>query len=427
MNSMDQLSDWLNHIESFHPSEIELGLERIRQVADKLNLLSISEPIAKKVILVTGTNGKGSCVAMLESLSLTQAKRVGCYTSPHLLKFNERIRINGQNISDDLLVDAFKKIEQQRGDITLTFFEFTTLAAFYLFKNTPLDIVILEIGLGGRHDATNIIEPDVSVITTVDIDHVSWLGHDLESIAFEKGGIIRAGKICFSGDPRTYSLLNKVLPEFKNEIQLISRANDSTLELLNNSSINRFHLLEQNIMLAINAFNHCFNLDLSTQDISLGLSEITLNGRFQKLDTKLITIVDVAHNPQAALNLKRQLHEYKKQNNIVHVSVICGMMADKAINEVLNIMAPVVDQWCFVDLDLARAIKAEGLQKIYKECLLDGKQEPKSNRCFKSVKQAHQWIIQSAGSEAINPNQLILVFGSFITVANMLQYSHEVV
>ncbi len=418
---MNQLSDWLTHIESFHPSEIELGLERIKLVAQKLDLLTI----ANKVILVTGTNGKGSCVAMLESLSLSQGKKVGCYTSPHLLDFNERIRINGENVSDESLVQAFKEIEKMRGEITLTFFEFTTLAAFILFKSTPLDIVILEIGLGGRHDATNIIEPDISVITTIDIDHVSWLGHDLESIAYEKGGIIRQGKSCFTGDLRSFNLLNKVLPEFKNEIQLIAQATESIAELLNNNQINQYHLLEQNILLAVNAFERCFGQSLSVTDISKALSTFHINGRFQKLSINPTTIIDVAHNPQSARNLIKQVIQYKKEFNIESISAICGMMADKAINEVLNIMDPVIDQWCFVDLDLARAIKADGLEKIYLESFSNNSQsEMLSPQCFKTVKLAHQWINSHLDAENTNKH-LILVFGSFITVANMLQYNNQ--
>ena len=188
----DSLANWLDYIESLHPENIELGLGRVNNVFLRLT----AKPGATTVITIAGTNGKGSTVSFLEKILLSAGYTVGAYTSPHLINFNERIRINHKNATDDALIRAFEKVEQARGhDTTLTYFEFTTLAAFVLFfdneKETDLDVVLLEVGMGGRLDATNILDPDISIITTVDIDHVDWLGADRESIAREKAGIMR--------------------------------------------------------------------------------------------------------------------------------------------------------------------------------------------------------------------------------------------
>jgi len=411
------LQHWLSHIESFHPSEIELGLERIKLVANELDILS---PNAK-IILVAGTNGKGSCVALLESMALTQNKKVATYTSPHLLKFNERIRINGKNIEDAYLVEAFEQIESVRGEITLTFFEFTTLAALSIFKQAELDLIVLEVGLGGRQDATNIIDPDIAIITTVDKDHSDWLGDDLESIAFEKGGIIRSNTVAFVGDSQTYHLLKKVLPEFSNELCLIESSTGSLKCKIEDCGSNPYRLLQQNIMLAKSAFQSCFGLELNDEDIFKSTATVSLCGRFQLLDIKPKTLVDVAHNHQSALNLHSQLVNYKAINNITKITAICGMMADKAIVQVLQSIDPVINEWCFVNLDSTRAIDAISLQNTYSTINSQG-----SSQCFSHVKQAFEWIVEKdEGCDNLS-SELILVFGSFITVSNMLQYASQV-
>lgn len=407
--SKRNLAEWLTYIESFHPSEIEMGLERIKFVATQLGVL----PLSDKCVLVAGTNGKGSCVAMLEALALSKGKTVACYTSPHLLEFNERIRVNGKNIDDESLTSAFSQIEKYHNNVALTFFEFTTLAALLIFKYHEPDLIVLEVGLGGRMDATNIVEPDVSIITTVDKDHAAWLGDDLESIAFEKGGIMRSGKKTLIGDQKTSELVRKVLPQFESEISLVDRANENLQLSLRDVNINQNQLLEQNIMLAIKAMECCFNLGLDDISIIKALKDVRLSGRFQRLYIEPPTLVDVAHNPQSAHNLVLQVNEYIKTHNVSKVTAICGMMADKAIDEVLQILDPIVDSWCFVDLDTSRAISAKALQQIYSRLAPQA-----SSHCYGNVAGAFERI-----SKNCKNNELVLVFGSFITVANMIQYS----
>ena len=195
-NNALSLAGWLDHIGQQHPNAIELGLERVREVADRLGL---HKP-AKHVITVGGTNGKGSTVAFIESIARAAGLKVGSYTSPHLLRYNERVRIDGEEVSDTSLVAAFEAVEAARGETTLTYFEFGTLAALWLFQQSALDLVVLEVGLGGRLDAVNVVDPDVAVITTVDIDHTDWLGEDREAIGQEKAGIARPWKPLVLGE-----------------------------------------------------------------------------------------------------------------------------------------------------------------------------------------------------------------------------------
>ncbi len=411
------LDDWLTHIESFNPKEIELGLSRVNKVAQCLGIF----PLSSKSILVAGTNGKGSCVAMLESIALQQGKSVVCYTSPHLLSFNERIRLNGKNVSDQDLIDAFQAIETKRQDIPLTFFEFTTLAALLIFKKQQPELIILEVGLGGRQDATNIIEPDVSVITTVAMDHTDWLGDSLEAIAYEKGGIIRQGKSALVGDTKTFKLLNKVLPEFSNELLLAESNISSLTQLLGDSKVNPYCLLQQNLLLAKLAFEKCFHCAIDKADFIESLASISLQGRFQRVEgLGACIIVDVAHNPQSTENLFQQLEQYMSTKSIKRVTAILGMMADKSVSEVINILDPLINDWCFVDLDNQRAMSSKALNELYQKQDYPLKSKGYS---FVSVKVAYQWLAQQ--KHFSDPDQLLVVFGSFITVANMLQYAEE--
>jgi len=408
---MKDLSDWLTYIESLHPSEIELGLDRIRSVAERLDILNQNS----KVILVAGTNGKGSCCAMLESISLTQGKSVGCYTSPHLVEFNERIRLNGVNINDELLVEAFENIENRKGDIQLTFFEFTTLAALSVFKEASPDLIVLEIGLGGRKDACNIVEPDTSVITTIDKDHTDWLGDSLEGIAFEKAGVIRNNKPAIIGDEKSFRLVSKVLDFDNDKLSLISRQDEEFRKLIDDIEINPRQLLAQNMLLAKEAFENAFNLSVELEEFASALQNIRLNGRFQQLGNQHI-ILDVAHNPQSAANLLTQLENYKSKYDIQHVTAVCGMMADKAITEVLSILDSGVDSWYFAELNFPRAISPTELLNEYKKV----NETKKSEVCLNIGETISAFVNASA------KNDLLLVFGSFITVGNTVQYYKEI-
>lgn len=404
-----RLKDWLGHIESFHPDEIELGLDRILTVASQLKLLTNPG----KLIIVGGTNGKGSCVATLEALAKTNNLKVLSYTSPHLIEFNERIRIDGNPVDDDMLVSAFEAIESVRGSTSLTFFEFTTLAALWVNQNVSPDLTVLEVGLGGRLDAVNIMQPDVSVITTIDRDHSDWLGDSLEQIAFEKGGITRANKNTLVGDKKSFDLLKNLTDYHEANFVLVDKAKAGEEEILLDSKANPFQLLEQNVLLAVQAFSTLF--PKANSDLKKSLQNIKLSGRFQVISDDPLIVVDVAHNPQSARNLIQQVKRLKQQAQIKHVSLVCGMMKDKAISEVLKTLDSVANEWHFVDLDTARAANVQSLNDIYTD--LGGKApvylHPSIESVFHSVK-------QTASKE-----QMILVFGSFITVGNMIQYINQ--
>ena len=406
------LSQWLTMIESFHPDEIELGLERITQISDKLNLTK--QPA--KVIIVGGTNGKGSCVATLESLALQSELKVGCYTSPHLLNFNERIRVNGKDVSDQVLQDAFEIVDHARGELALTFFEFTTLVGLYVFKQASLDLMVLEVGLGGRLDAVNIVEPDATIITTIDFDHQSWLCNSLENIAFEKSGICRKGILNFVGDQKSFDLILNARPQFSTELTLIENSDLEKADQLQLSgliadvSINPYRLLLQNLRLATWAFQSLFSDEYSSLDLSEVVSHIQFNGRFQEISKNPSVIVDVGHNVQAAKNLVTQIKNVEHKSAGKRVA-ICGLMSDKAIDDFLAIMDEIIDEWYFVDLPIERAAKAEQLGDIYSQKINNNK-----THIVASVEKAYLQV-----KNKTSKNDQVFVFGSFITVAEMLK------
>ena len=407
------LQEWLEFIESLHPSEIQLGLKRISLVAEHLGLLGIKS----KVILVAGTNGKGSCCAMLESLAITHQKSVGCYTSPHLVTFNERIRVNGENVDDQTLVNAFKKVASVQQQTKLTFFEYTTLAALLIFQSEELDLVILEIGLGGRQDACNIIEPDVSVITTIARDHVDWLGEDLVGIAYEKAGIIRLNKPAIVGDQKSLDLVVRALEKNDNweeqsrsyDIRLRSKPSDKIRDALQQTRTNPKRLLSQNVQLAIDAFDTLFGSIIKDKSCVKALQNIHLMGRFQVSEENR-TILDVAHNLQSGENLASQLAEFKSVKEVERIIAVCGMMADKSISEFFGALSSVVDEWIFVDLPLSRAASAESLSDIYIKTTDNAVCRIEAN-----LSNAYQ-ICQSS----LKPNEWLLVTGSFVTVGQVV-------
>lgn len=400
------LKQWTDLIESFNPHEIVLGLERITKVAQTLNLISFDG----KVVIIGGTNGKGSCVATLESFAVNSNLSVGCYTSPHLQKFNERIRVNGQDVTDELLLSAFEEIDHARESIALTFFEFTTLVALMIFKQANLDLIILEVGLGGRLDAVNIIEPDASVITTIAQDHEAWLGNDLVGIAFEKSGICGKKSFNLVGDERSHLLVKQARPELSINLADLSDVNHLNLhELVNNSQINPHKLLLQNILCASLVFKKLFNQLWSEIALEKVISLITLRGRFFKLSNEPFVIVDVGHNGQAAENLSHQIKSVNCQGKRY---AICGLMADKAINDFLSVMASVIDEWYFVDLPVARAATASDLLVSFKQL-----NSINNALSISNVALAFEAIMENA-----ELNDHVYVFGSFITVAEMLHY-----
>ncbi len=411
-----ELNDWLVKIECFHPKEIELGLSRIKDIAGSLGLL---KPNAK-VVIVGGTNGKGSCVATLESLALQSKLKVGCYTSPHLMMFNERIRINGANVSDKALNEAFRQIEKWRGEVPLTFFEFTTLAALQIFSTQKLDLIVLEVGLGGRLDAVNIINPNVAIITTIAKDHTDWLGDTLEEISVEKSGIFRATSLNLVGDVKTFELLKKSISDLElsfrltidNELNAIP-----LLEHLSDTQVNPYQLKRQNIVLALTCFTYLFRNLSQHIDLKNILKNICLTGRFQKIQNMPQVIIDVAHNPQAASNLLNQIESLSCNGCRI---AICGLMSDKAVKEYLQILDKSIDVWLFVDLPSKRATLATDLKRF-----LTFDQNDRSNITSKHKTFSHMSLACEYANEIMSSDDHLYIMGSFITVSEFLKLEKE--
>jgi dihydrofolate synthase/folylpolyglutamate synthase len=417
---MRSLSDWLCLLESRHPVEIDLGLERVAEVYHNLGVV---RP-APAVITVGGTNGKGSCVALLETLFSAAGLRVGSYTSPHILEFNERFRIEQHNARDTQLCKAFERVEIARGDVSLSYFEFTTLAGFWLFHHAQVDVAILEVGLGGRLDAVNLVDSDIAIITSIDLDHESYLGCTRESVAYEKAAIARPNcpLVCGETDPP-----KNLLDEFeKHQCQPLWFGRDFFLRLKQDFLQGQFKVAKQRKMLsnlplsglplpsvacAIQVF-YCLQERLPTpltdHQLARVVSETRLMGRFQRLNFRGRNIIlDVAHNPAAAELLAERL---KREEGADSVAVV-AMMKDKAIEQVIEPLKSVISEWFVGDLsDLPRAAKAEHLQQLLYNAGATAK-------CVSSV--------GTALKEAINnsdKNATIVVFGSFFTVAAAFEW-----
>ncbi len=416
INSPDAMSDletWLCYLEQLHPTTIDLGLDRVKSVAKRLDLL---QP-APYVFTVAGTNGKGTTCRTLEMILLAANKRVGVYSSPHLLRFTERVRINNQESKQQDTVDAFVEIEKARGNISLTYFEYATLAALYQFKHAQLDVVILEVGLGGRLDATNIVDADMAIITTIGIDHVEYLGNTRESIGREKAGIFKSKSLAIVGEPEIPLSILEVAKTVNCPIYAVNK--DWSYQQIDNLTWQFITPLKQydqlpiphvplaNAATAIAALNYC-SLSINHEQIINGLEKTSLIGRFQMIQTSPIIIVDVAHNPHAANYLANQIELLKKEHsNISKVRFVIGMLKDKDIKSTLSLLN--ADQWYCASLYGERGCNAE----VLKQYLQDNKVEHIST--FESVDDAYQKAMQDAKEDDI-----IVVCGSFYTVSAVL-------
>jgi dihydrofolate synthase/folylpolyglutamate synthase len=413
--SCQTLTDWLCYIEQKHPQhQIELGLGRVLKIAQRADL----HLLPGKKILIAGTNGKGTTARTLEQLCAVQGFSVGVYSSPHLLQFNERLRINGIDVADSLWCDAFSFIEQLRGDIELTYFEFTTLASFYLLKQQQPDICLIEVGLGGRLDATNIIEPDLSILTTVDLDHQDYLGPDRESIGREKAGVFRAGKPAVIGETDIPQSVLKYSQDIAATPLSINkdyryRASETSFSWIGLQ--NRYEALPltcvplQNIATALTALEVLALLP-SKQQTAQVLAKLSLPGRMQWLSKTSGVLLDVAHNPQSAAYLATQLQFIKTGYARVHLLV--GMLKDKDIQQSLAPFYTLADQWHLVDLPGARGAQAS---------LLVQHLPVHSNYCcYPDVESGYQKALLS-----MQPNDLLVIFGSFVTVSAVLALQKE--
>jgi dihydrofolate synthase/folylpolyglutamate synthase len=418
------LDAWLAHIEALHPrgsAGIELGLERVAAVKSRL-----TQRETCPVILVGGTNGKGSTCAMLERILLAAGYRVGLYTSPHLLHYNERVRINGKAVDDVSLCDAFARVEQARGDEALTYFEFGTLAAWEVFAAGNPDVIILEVGLGGRLDATNVYEPACTIVTGVDLDHMDFLGADREAIGHEKAGIFRAGIPAICGDPQPpHSLmahagivgagLQVIGRDFgyqRQEQQWLYWGRSADAGGIRRGGL-AFPALRGDrqlanaacVLAALDALHAC--LPVAMKDIRQGLSEVQLPGRFQVLPGRPAVVLDVAHNPQAARVLAANLGDMGFHRN---TWAVFGMFADKDIDGVIDALRERVTHWLPCTLEGPRAARAD---------LLAGRLRGKGMTVtgeFASPAAALACAQENAGED-----DRILAFGSFLTVAAALQ------
>jgi dihydrofolate synthase/folylpolyglutamate synthase len=412
------LETWLDYIERQHPKSIDLGLERVREVAQRMGL----QRPAKKVITVGGTNGKGSTVAFIEAIARAAGWRVGAYTSPHLLDYNERVRIDGIEATDAELVAAFEAVEAARRDTRLTYFEYGTLAAFWLFERRELDLAILEVGLGGRLDAVNLIDADVAVITTVDLDHQEWLGSGREAIGREKAGIARAGKpLVLGDDDPPSSVLGHA---YAIGASAIRAGCDFFFE---GGEGGEWRWREINVSLALpmpslaapvqvrNAATAIAALRALRKPIARaayarGLADARLAGRLQRIDDHGVEIViDVAHNPQAARELATSLRSVPARGRTLAVFAALG---DKDIAGVIAAVADQVDAWFLAGLREAGP-RGLGIEAFAQR--LEGSAAAGGAR-FADVGAA----LRAARAQAQGGDR-ILVFGSFHTAAAVMR------
>lgn len=410
------LDEWLSWQEGLHPVGIDLGLERPGKV---LRAMELDNP-SHTVITVAGTNGKGSSVAMLESILLAAGYRVGCYTSPHLLRYNERIRLNGEEVSDELLCQTFERIDQARGEISLTYFEFGTLAAFDIFARAELDVAVLEVGLGGRLDAANLLDADVALIAAIDVDHVAWLGNDRESIAVEKGGIMRPARPAVCSDPKAPQSLIDLAVDIGVPLSLLGQDYgyvDSGDSWQWSSGAVEYHGLPlpalrgraqlQNaagVVMVLQQLRAC--LPVAPQHLKQGLLSVSVPGRFQMLPGEPSLILDVAHNPQSAEVLASNLRAMPVMGK---TRAVVAMLADKDIPKTLRHLKGVVDLWYPAGLDVARGADAASMQQALREI---GEQSPQA---YVSVAAAI-----AAAQQQADVDDRIVIFGSFYTVAEAM-------
>jgi dihydrofolate synthase/folylpolyglutamate synthase len=411
------LREWLLWQESLHAKEIELGLDRCRAVAERMQLI---QP-RYATVNVAGTNGKGSSVAMLDSILHAQGYKVGRYTSPHLIRYNERIRVDGEIVDDETICGAFDRIDRARGDISLTYFEFGTLAALDIFARAQVDIAILEVGLGGRLDAVNLIDADVALIATIDIDHVDFLGPDRESIGREKAGIFRSQRPAVCSDPNPPESLLQHARELQTPLAVLG--GEFGFEIHAGywtwwSATRRYENLPpphlhgtfqyQNaagVLRALEALEP--RCRVSRQSIASGLLQVQLPGRFQVFPGPVRWILDVAHNPQSARVLADTIRNEPPPTGRTHFLI--GMLKDKDIGGIFSVLHKLADTWHLVSLQARRGATAQMLREQLE--------------VFAPRVPVHDYDTIAAAYQAVHsaakPGDRVLVFGSFLTVAGV--------
>ena len=417
---MKTLDDWLAHCEQLHPKTIDMGLDRVRAVAERMGLR-----FDCPVFTVAGTNGKGSTCAMLEAI-LTQAGfRTGLFTSPHLVRFEERCRIRGQNVDAADLIAAFARVESARAEISLTYFEFTTLAILDTLARAGLDAVILEVGLGGRLDAVNIIDTDCAIITSIDIDHAELLGDTREKIGFEKAGILRTGRPAIVSDPVPPQSVIDRATEIGADLWLLGRDFNYSGDKQQWAWAGRGRRYAGLAYPALRGANQLINasgvlaaltamrqqLPVTAQAVRNGLALVDLPGRFQVVPGQPALVLDVAHNPHsvAALALNLDAMGFYPTTHAVF-----GAMADKDLAPMLHRMDPLVDRWYFADLPTPRAASGAALQAAWQAVT-------KRTDAVSAVFSTPLDALHAAAAKAQAADRIV-VFGSFYTVGGVLEH-----
>ena len=421
-DSATELELWLEKHRHTHPQEIDLGLERVTEVARNMQLLQPNQT----VVTVAGTNGKGSTVAMLEAMLRAAGYTTASYTSPHMHRYNERIKINNRFMSDDELCKSFEVIESHRANISLSFFEFSTLAALQCFQSANPDIILLETGLGGRLDAVNIIDTNLAIITSIGIDHVEWLGDNRESIGYEKAGITRPAVPCICGDtnpPESIKAVSKDRPLYLiNEDFNYSKNNDSWSFTHADFCLRDLPLPAlfgdiqlQNASCALMALK-CLEgkFKVSHQDIVEGLTSVHLPGRFQirsqNIDSgSIMSIFDISHNPQGVEVMAQNL---KSLANGRALHAVFAILATKDADNITRIIAPMVNHWYLSEPDSTHALPVDKLKSIVENYT----NASNSIQCFNSVSEAYDHATRNT-----QDGDRLLAFGSTMTVAEALQ------
>ena len=419
----ETVNEWLEWQQTVHPLNIDFKLERILTVYEKLGV----PKVAKKIITVAGTNGKGSTVSFLETILCKNNLNVGTFTSPHILKYNERIKINGREIDDESLLNVFELIDQKRGNTTLTYFEFATLSAFYLFSKADLDVAVLEVGLGGRLDATNIIDSDVSIITSIGIDHTEFLGDTIDSIALEKAGVMRPFKKCIFAQEKPPSVLYKYS---KNKsVNLLTHNNDYTVnrysdswsivskavEIHNIPNLKMIGDYQYNYAAAsVIALNNILPEALLDQElIRNALCNTKIPGRFQYLQHSPDVILDVAHNEDAAKSLATNIKRLGHKN----IHVVLGILSDKDVYSIVKPFSILVNHWHIGTISSERGMNAEEIKFRIKSLF----KNKFSIETYNSVSAAYNGALNQQ-----DDNTLLLVYGSFYTVSEVLHSNSHI-
>jgi dihydrofolate synthase / folylpolyglutamate synthase len=422
------LHEWLARCDQLHPVEIEMTLERVQLVAQRLDM-----KFTVPVIVVAGTNGKGSTCAMIESIALQAGYRVGLYIKPHLVEFQERCQLQGQPVDPQALVPHFAAVEQARGATSLTYFEFTTLVILRLLSQEPLDLIILEVGMGGRLDAVNIVDADCAVITNIDLDHVEFLGTDRESIGREKAGIMRAYRPVVVSDPSVPLSVIEHAQSIGADLRLINRDFGYQGDRHQWSWQGKEQRFSSLAYPALRGANQLLNasgalaaletlrdqLPVSSQAVRQGFASVQLPGRFQIVPGQPILVLDVAHNPHSVAVLVQNLDQ---MGFFPHTHAVFGAMKDKDLRRMMTSLAPIIDSWHFTNLPATRAASAEELQNVWldSESLVTAE----TAKRFKNIASFCHSDPSTALKSALHNSQAadrIVVFGSFLTVGGVMK------